>query len=300
MAEIVIVGKSKGIKELMSFISKSAKSNANVLFTGETGVGKELAAKMIHAISQRKAKPFIKLNSANLNENLFESQLFGHKKGAYTGAYFEKQGLIEEAHEGVFFFDEIADTSPYIQAKMLEVIEQKKMRRLGENIYRDLDIRYIFATNKDLRALIEKDKFREDLYFRINILTFRIPPLREREEDIPLLVAAYIKKLEMKYSEKKCISTFALDKIREYDFPGNVRELENMLERAYVCSETDAIQPEDIIPEGYTRNHGPRSKITPAIIQKQLLSNGGNRARTAKCLGISRQWLHKLIKMNSV
>jgi len=205
-------------------------------------------------------------------------------------------GLLEEPQGGVFFFDEIGDITPYLQAKLLEVIERKKMRRLGENIYRDIDVRYIFATNKNLQFLMKRGKFRQDLYYRITILEFSISPLRERKEDIPLLIEEFLNNLNSKYKRRKGISPRALTKLMKYGYPGNVRELENIIERAYVCSQADKIKSADIIVESDKSIRKARSKINPKIIRRELVKCRGNKAKTAEKLGISRQWLHQLLK----
>ncbi|MCD6516420.1 MAG: sigma-54 factor interaction domain-containing protein, partial [Candidatus Aminicenantes bacterium] len=207
-----IIGNSQPIKKLLEFIKISSKTDANILILGNTGVGKELAAMNIHLHSHRKDNPFKKINCANLNENLLESELFGHKKGAFTGAVDNKTGLIEEANLGTFFFDEIGDIPLILQAKLLSVIEEKKIRRLGENKYKKVNVRFIFATNKDLCYLIDKKKFRKDLYYRINELSYYISPLKERKEDIPLLVKSILKKNK---ADKIIIKKEALCKLQQ-------------------------------------------------------------------------------------
>ncbi len=273
MQEPVIIGKSVAIKNLLAFINKAAKSDANVLLLGETGVGKELAARAIHNLSLRKKSPFIQINCANLNDSLLESELFGHKKGAFTGAFFDKPGLIEEAEGGTFFLDEIADISAYLQAKLLAVIEKKETRRLGDNKYRHLNVRFICATNSDLLDLIAKDKFRKDLFYRINILSFHIQPLRERKEDIPLLATYFLmQNNKKKYNEKK-IKKAAQEILMSYDFPGNIRELENIITRAYVLSSTRHISQEDIIFESHTESG---NSDAGQILFEKILKNSSN------------------------
>jgi len=254
MQEPVLIGKSAAVRNLLAFIKKAAKSDANVLLLGETGVGKELAALAIHNFSSRKNNPFIKINCANLNENLLESELFGHKKGAFTGAFFDKPGLIEEAEGGTFFLDEIADISAYLQAKLLAVIEKRETRRLGDNKYRQLDVRFISATNSNLLDLIRKEKFRKDLFYRINILSFDIPPLRERKEDIRLLALYFLRQINEKKIIKKKIKKAALEILLSYDYPGNIRELENIITRGYILSSSRSISKKDIILERHTEN----------------------------------------------
>jgi len=239
-----------------------------VLLLGETGVGKEVAARIIYCSSDRKSSPFVKINCANLNDNLIESELFGHKKGAFTGALFDKPGLIEEANGGTFFFDEIADISPHLQAKFLSVIEDREFRRLGENKTRTIDVRFLLATNRDIFKLVEKGKFRKDLYYRINILTFQISPLRERKEDIPLFVEKFLHEIGAEFKEEKKMNPKALQKIVDYSFPGNVRELENLIRRGYVLTERKEINPEDINFE--------EEEESPAKLFKEMVIKGRN------------------------
>jgi two-component system response regulator HydG len=295
--EPIIIGKSATIKDLLDFIRKAAKSDANVLILGETGVGKELAARAIHCESSRKDKPFVKINCANLSDNLLESELFGHKKGAYTGAYIDKPGLIEEAQGGVFFFDEIGDITPYIQAKLLEAVEQKKIRRVGENYFRSIDTRFIFATNKDLYSLVAKRKFRQDLFYRIYILTFYIPPLRERRIDIPLLIDYFVEKESLKRTAKIGITPEAINKMCEYTYPGNVRELENILIRACELASSETIREEDISFGSMVMRDKKitRSKYELDTIMKVLIECKGNKTKAARELGISRVHLYRLL-----
>jgi len=199
-----IIGKSFQTNELRKFVNMAAESDANVLLQGETGVGKEVAARLIHCQSSRCKKPFLKINCANLSDTLIESELFGYKKGAYTGAVNDKPGLIESAYDGIFFFDEIADTTPQIQAKFLTVIEDKEVRRLGEIRSRKIDVRFILATNKNIKRLIQNGKFRLDLYYRISVLIHHIAPLRHRKEDIPILIDYILRKISSRHSQ--CLS----------------------------------------------------------------------------------------------
>jgi len=295
--EPLIIGKSRAIKEFFAFARKAAKSDSNVVILGETGVGKELAAKMIHCLSHRKEKPFLKINCANLNDNLLESELFGHKKGAYTGAFFDKFGLIEEANQGTFFFDEIADISFNIQAKLLGVIEDKEIRRIGENKGRKIDVRFIFATNKNINDLVARNRFRQDLFYRISILTFYIPPLRERSEDINLLIDKILDEKKTKMSFDFHITNEAINKLFKYSFPGNVRELENIIKRACELSEHGVIREEDIYFQEIQnknvrikRTRFKMSKIIDALIKYQ-----GNKTKVAKELGMSRTQLYRIL-----
>lgn len=294
--EIKIIGKSQSIKKLLEFIKVSSRFDGNILILGDTGVGKELAARNIHHNSHRKEYPFIKINSANLNENLLESELFGHKKGAFTGAVTDKTGLIEEANLGTFFFDEIGDIPQFVQAKLLSVIEEKKIRRLGENKYKKINVRFIFATNKNPSNLIEKRRFRKDLYYRISELSFCISPLKERKEDIPLLVKSILKKNK---ADKIIIKQEALCKLQQYSYPGNVRELESIIKRAVAYCKNDLIEEKYI---QFTQKLNIRNKkrkrksdYTLDEIIDALVKNQGNKSKAAKEIGMSRVHLYRIL-----
>jgi transcriptional regulator with GAF, ATPase, and Fis domain len=292
-----LIGKSPEIKSVLFFIEKATKSASNVL--GETGVGKEITARAIHDGSYRKDKPFVKINCGNLNDNLLESELFGHQKGAFTGAYTDKPGLIESANGGTFFFDEIADVNPYIQAKLLSVIEDKEIRRIGENNLRKIDTRFIFATNKDLYSLVMKGKFRQDLFYRVNILAVFIPPLRERKEDIPLLIEAILKRERPNVLVDLSITKEAINKICNYLFPGNVRELENILKRACELSSHNIIKENDICFQQTIEKSIKRKGIRFPInkIVDVLIKCKGNKTKAARQLGISRRHLYRLLSL---
>ena len=294
--DIKIIGKSLPIKKLRKFINKSSNSNENVLILGATGVGKELAAINIHLHSHRKDNPFKKINCANLNENLLESELFGHKKGAFTGAVDNKTGLIEEANYGTFFFDEIGDIPPFLQAKLLSVIEDKKIRRLGENKYKKINVRFIFATNRNLRALIDKKKFRKDLYYRINELSYYISPLKDRKEDIPLLVKSILKKNK---ADKIIIKKEALCKLQQYSYPGNVRELESIIKSTVVYCKNNIITEKDIQfpqkPNNTKKTKKRKSLYSINRIITVLVRNQGNKTKAARELGISRVQLYRIL-----
>jgi len=293
-----LIGKSRPIQKLRHFIKIAAKSDATVLLLGETGVGKEVAARLIHRQGHRCKNLFIKINCANLSDNLIESELFGHKKGAYTGAVIDKPGLIEEANGGTFFFDEIADISSHIQAKFLTVMEDRELRRLGENRNRKIDVRFILATNKNIEKLVQNGKFREDLYYRISVLYHHIAPLRERKEDIPLLVHSYLERISLCHSQHFSIEPKALEKLLSYPFPGNIRELENILERAIVTSGgRRIIRCQDIIFGIKAKAvKGKDTKYSRGVIIKTVEKYQGNKTRAARALGISRQWIHRILK----
>lgn len=283
--------------KLRHFIEKAAHSDSNVLIQGETGVGKEVAARLIHHHSDRCVNPFIKINCSNLSDTLLESELFGYKKGAYTGAVMDKLGLIEEANKGTFFLDEIADITPYLQAKFLSVIEDKELRRLGENRVRKIDVRFILATNKNLLKLIENGKFRKDLFYRINVLSFRISPLRERKIDLPLFIDFFLERERQRQSRDLIMPQESLEKIKAHTFPGNVRELENILERAVVFSENSVIEQKNIIfskveniPKAKYRSRYSFENILDILVKYR-----GNKTKAAQEIGISRVHLYRLL-----
>ena len=243
------IGKSKAAAKVIDDITVAAKSNLNVLISGESGTGKELSANMLHRLSSRRDEPFIIVDSCNLSENLFESELFGHERGSFTGADVLKKGLLEYADKGTLFIDEIGEVSGIIQAKLLRIIDTKSFRRVGSSKNIFIDTRIITATNKNLKKMVEDGKFRGDLFYRISGFTIELPPLRERKEDIPYL-AHYFMTKENKVQYSKPISQSALNKLMDYAWPGNVRELKNVIERSIVLSEDkeeitdDAIQLE--------------------------------------------------------
>ena len=292
-----IIGQSRSIRELWQFIYKVAKTDSNILILGETGVGKDLAAKAIHAVGNRTEGPFIKVNGASLNETLVESELFGHRKGAFTGALFDKPGLIEAACAGTLFMDEIGDISPNLQGKLLSVIEDKETRRVGDTRSQRIDTRFIFATNKDLNDLLSKGHFRSDLYYRINILSFTISPLRERRVDIPLLSSYFLQRENENAGINKHITKDAIDGLLTFSYPGNIRQLENIIKRAYLASPGTEIGPGDIrFSDVPMMSRKKRVRITKKEIELSILKNDGNITKTAHELGISRTWLYKVIK----
>ena len=298
MQEPFVIGRSRAIRNLLDFVQKAASSDSNVLLLGETGVGKEIAAMSIHYQSKKRHGPFCKLNCANLCENLTESELFGYQKGAFTGAFGNKLGLIEAANGGTFLFDEIGDISPWFQAKVLSVVEDKVIRRIGDNNTRKIDTRFIFATNKDLRTLVSKGKFREDLYYRISILTHTIPPLRKRNEDIPLLINEFIERINATIPTKISIDESAIVKLCEYSFPGNVRELENILKRAADFCVNKVISDGDIIfqPIYQQNSKAARGKYKTLDILNVLFECENNKTKAAKQLGMSRVHLYRLLR----
>jgi DNA-binding NtrC family response regulator len=245
-----IVGKSFKMREIYQLITRVAASNSGVLILGESGTGKELVARAIHEKSRRKDKPFVVINCAALPETLLESELFGYQKGSFTGAYADKRGLFEEADCGTIFLDEIGEVSPAVQVKLLRVLQNGEIRRIGgaENFH--VDVRVLAATNKDLYQQVKTKAFREDLFYRLNVITITLPPLRERKDDIPLLTYHFLKKFGEKTGKKAArISVDTLQTLEEYRWPGNVRELENVVERAVVLAEGDTITARELPPK---------------------------------------------------
>jgi DNA-binding NtrC family response regulator len=244
-----LVGKSHKMQELFELIRTVAKSNATILIQGETGTGKELVAKAIHAESLRHKGPFVSLNCAALPESLLESELFGHEKGSFTGAIAQKKGKFELAHMGTIFLDEIGDISPNIQVHLLRVIQEREFSRVGGNELIKVDVRIITSTNRDLKKRIEEGKFREDLFYRFNVVPLQIPPLRERTEDIPLLARYFLRKYNTENNKNiRDFSPEAIDFFMKYLWPGNVRELENVIEHSVVVSQSDLIIIDNLPP----------------------------------------------------
>ncbi len=298
-----IIGTSARMQEVFDIMRKILSSDISVLLQGESGTGKELVARAVHYNGHRKDKPFVAQFCGNLSESLLESELFGHKKGSFTGAISDKRGLFEIADGGTFFLDEIADISPTIQAKLLRVLQEGNFRRVGDTEDRHADIRIISATNKNLSSEVEGGNFREDLYYRLNVITITMPPLRERRSDIPVLVDHFLKKIAEKHNQKpKRISSEVMKTLAQYHWPGNVRELENTVERAVVLAGDNIISQSDLlIPQvedskTKTRNLKEQEK---EIVLRTLEECEGNKTRTAEILGVSLRWLHyKLSEWN--
>ena len=247
-----LVGRSAPMRELLTRLVRVAPTDVTVLITGESGTGKELIARAIHANSRRADRPFVPVNCAAIAETLLESELFGHVKGAFTGAVKLRQGLLEEAAGGTFFFDEIAETTPAFQAKLLRVIQEHEIRRVGDNASIPVDVRVIAATNQDLKLAISEKRFREDLYYRLNVVPLTAPTLRERKEDIPLLAQHFLTRFNQRNLTRRTLTQGALQKMATYDFPGNVRELENIVEQAAALSHGDEIEQDDVYLETRT------------------------------------------------
>src|SRR2546421_4812972 len=247
-----LIGRSAPMRELLTKVVRIAPTEVTVLITGESGTGKELVARAIHANSRRSSRPFVPVNCAAISENLLESELFGHVKGAFTGAVKLRQGLLEDASGGAFFFDEIAETTPAFQAKLLRVIQEHEIRRVGDNASIPVDVRVIAATNQDLRQAIAEKRFREDLFYRLNVVPLQAPPLRERKEDIPLFAQHFISRFNQRNATRRTFTQGALKKMTAYDFRGNVRELENMVEQAAALAHSDEIDAADVFIEART------------------------------------------------
>jgi two-component system response regulator AtoC len=297
-----IIAKSSKMQRVIEVIKVVAKSNATILITGESGTGKELVARAIHSQSHRRNKPFVAVSCAALPESLLESELFGHEKGSFTGAYAQKKGKFEFANGGTLFLDEVGEMSANIQVHLLRVLEEKEFTRVGGNEPIRVDVRVISATNKDLRKAIEKQEFREDLYYRLNVVNIELPPLRERKEDVPLLAEHFLHKFAMEnQKEITGFSPEAMELVLDYDWPGNVRELENAIERAVILAKDSIITIADLPQE----NLSPAYSTTPRKNLKEverghiwsvLRETGENYSEAARILGISRMTLYNKAK----
>lgn len=291
-----LVGESQSMKNLVALIHKVARTDATVLLLGESGTGKELVARAIHNLSERSEKPYLAQFCGSIPDTLLESELFGYKKGAFTGANGDKKGLFEVADKGTFFLDEIADISLALQAKLLRVLQSREIMRLGDTQVIHIDVRLIAATNKDLKQLSRDEKFREDLFYRLNVFPIKIPPLRERRGDIPLLAHHFISKFgggSIKMSAR------AMKLLEEYHWPGNVRQLENIIQRALILCEGDRILPEHIIIEEENDEinfSGSLREFEKILLKKRLKEFEGNRTSTAKSLGVSVRWVQMKLK----
>jgi DNA-binding NtrC family response regulator len=300
-----IIGRSGPMQEIFATIERVAPTRATVLLCGESGVGKDLIARAIHYHSPRSERPFVKINCSALPENLMESELFGYEKGAFTGANAAKPGRFEQADTGTAFLDEIGDVPPSVQVKLLRVLQEREFERLGSNKTRHIDVRIVAATNADLRAALEQGTFREDLYYRLNVVPINIPPLRERTEDIPFLAEHFVGKLAAANNSRvEEISEEAVRKLLGYHWPGNVRELENVIERSLVMCSSRRLEAADIlldsapravrsqatepfqVPEGMTLE-----EYEQAIIREALRRAEGNKSQAARLLGLTRNAL---------
>ena len=305
-----IIGRSPPMQEIFGTIERVGPTRATVLLCGESGVGKDLIARAIHYHSPRRERPFVKINCTAIPENLMESELFGYEKGAFTGAVASKPGKFEQADTGTVFLDEIGDVPPSIQVKLLRILQEREFERLGSNRTRQIDVRVLAATNVDLRAALEQGRFREDLYYRLNVMPLNIPPLRERKEDIPHLADHFLKKHASEMGQPDItIGESAIQKLLGYHWPGNVRELENVIERSLVLAGGKTLEAADIrmdispasragqaetfLPDGMTLDEHEQT-----LIREALRRAGGNKSQAARLLGLTRNALrYRLTQM---
>jgi len=303
-----LIGESPQMKKVYDLIDRVSNTKSNILISGESGTGKELVAKAIHRQSQRKGRPFMVINCAGIPESLIESELFGYKKGAFTGAVADKEGLFQAAEGGTVFLDEVGDLTPAIQVKLLRVIQERTFTSVGGTEEKKVDVRFISATNKDLEREVMEKRFREDLYFRINVIKISMPPLREREGDLPLLGQYFLEKYSREFNKDvKKISAYAMDILTQYSFPGNVRELENIIERSVTLETSNIVLPESLTLSHFQKDsykfNGERrhtdltqegieldkvmQKIEKEYIQAAMTMSNGSKQRAAELLGIS-------------
>jgi two-component system response regulator PilR (NtrC family) len=315
-----IVGNSPKMMQIYSMIRQLAKTCTNVLITGESGTGKELIARAIHEQSDRRDNPFIAINCGGIPEGLMESEFFGHKKGAFTGATHDKKGLFESGKKGTVFLDEIGEISPAIQVKLLRAVQEKTVKPVGGNENIPVDIRFISATNKRLEEEVIEGRFREDLFYRLNVIEIKIPPLRERKSDLKILAQHFLEKYSKDAGKKVTkISSYAIDLMNKYDFPGNIRELENLIERSVALTNTNIILPDSLLLSVHKRRwiegiKGRRfdldevangvfldsilEEIERAYVKKSLECSGGNKQKAAALLDISlRSFRYRLDKL---
>lgn len=299
-----VIGKSDGMKSIFDLVSRISGATSNVLITGESGTGKEMIAKAIHESGPRANKPFVAINCTAIPENLLESELFGHAKGSFTGAIQRKRGLFEEANGGTIFLDEIGDMNVLLQSKLLRVIQERKIRAVGENTAIDVNVRVIAATHKDLKSAMKEGRFRDDLYYRLSVIPIQIPPLRHRKEDIPLLAEHFLKKYSATSNSRvRGFTRRAISKLMGMKWEGNVRELENVVERAVVlCNdslvdETDIPTPETQNSEEFfgesTQDFPTLTKLEERYIRLIMEKTGGRKDKASQILGINRRTLYR-------
>ena len=305
-----IIGRSQVVEKLLETVAQVAPSEATVLVTGESGTGKEMIAGAVHYNSPRRAAPFVKINCAAITESLLESELFGHEKGAFTGAYRRKEGKFLLAHTGSIFLDEISEMSPAMQVKLLRVLQEREFTRVGGEAVIKVDVRVIAATNKDLLAEIGAGRFREDLFYRLNVVTLTLPPLRQRKEDIPLLAQHFLGVFAEKNRKKvKGFTPQAMDRLLRHEWPGNVRELMNAVERGVVMTRAPYLDDADLtlVPEDFHKEAShpkksavagdlPLEELEKTAILRALEASGGNKSETARKLGITRKTLLSKLK----
>jgi len=303
-----LVGESQAMRELVRTAQQAAASNATVLLRGESGTGKEILARAVHRWSARSQRPFVTVNCVALSEELLESELFGHEKGAFTGAHQRKLGKVELSHGGTLFLDEIGDIRPALQVKLLRLIQEQEFERVGGTRPIQVDVRFVAATNTDLERAMKQGAFRQDLYYRLNVVSLSLPPLRERREDVEPLARHFVEKVSAELKRPvKPISPAALGLLLEYDWPGNVRELENAIERAVVLSTGPEIAPRDLpilqraareaVPlESAVGYHEAVLRFKRELLRSTLARAEGNQTRAAELLGLQRTYLSRLLK----
>jgi DNA-binding NtrC family response regulator len=316
-----LVGKSRAMRILQEQISQVARTAATILITGESGTGKELVARAIHNHSLRCDKPFIPVNCSTIPETLIESELFGHIRGSFTGAMKDKKGLVEEADHGTLFLDEIGDISSLVQIKLLRLIQEGEFKAVGEARIRKVDVRFLAATHQDLQARIRSGEFREDLFYRLNVINIQLPPLRDRAEDIPVLAQYFLRKFAALHAKNVLsIAPESLDRLLSWEWPGNIRELENVIERGVIMARSDVLKLEDLgMPslqeidtsklaamEGVYELPFKEAKdklmedFQTAYISRLLTKHGGNVSKAARDSGVKRQYLHRLMRETNV
>ncbi len=312
-----IIGRSRGIHDMLTMVERAAPSRSTVLITGESGTGKELVARAVHVSSPRKDSPFVSVNCMALNPGVLESELFGHEKGSFTGAVAMRRGRFEQAHTGTLFLDEIAELTPDLQVKLLRVLQEKRFERVGGDNEIEVDIRVVAATNKNLQDLVEAGSFRDDLYYRLNVVEIHLPPLRERREDIPLLVAHFAESFAKENSMTiKTFSSEALNYLTGYEWPGNIRQLQNVVERCTVLVQSETINVDNLPPEIRDEEAQFKSavdllpveldlantleKIEAALIRRALARAGFVQVKASEYLGISKSLLQYKLKKYSI
>jgi DNA-binding NtrC family response regulator len=301
-----VVGSSRAMQQVIEKLPSIAQTDASVVIYGESGTGKELVARTIHYYSKRATKPFVPVNCGALPENLLESELFGYKRGAFTDAHSDTRGLVEEATSGTLFLDEIGEISPKVQVKLLRFLQEKEVKPLGSTKTIQVDVRIISATNRDLKAAIANGDFREDLFYRLNIVPITIPPLRERKEDIPVLANHFLRRFMAEHQKQiKEISPLALQKLVAHDWPGNIRELENKIQQCVVTATQDVIRPEDLELPGELHTfkeekHKIVSEFERDFVARMLTLNAGNISRAARAAGMDRKNFWQLMKKHAI
>ena len=296
-----ILGKTPVMRELFAVVARVGKTDATVLIQGESGTGKELLARAVHVRSARRSRPFIAINCGAIPETLLESELFGHEKGAYTGAHTQRKGKLELADGGTLFLDEIGEMSPTLQVKLLRFLQERQIERVGGRALVSVDARVLAATNKDLKSELQAGRFREDLYYRLSVVNLKLPPLRERGEDVVLIANAFLRRTAEAHRRKLRFSTGAVEAMTRYGWPGNVRELENAVERASIMAEGKQIEASDLGIDVVTESSDPaslretRGRAERAAVVDALVRTRGNISQAAKLLGVSRPTFHGMI-----